>query len=64
VIQCDQTRVFAGFIMLSSEEVRRPLQRQACFFLQVRYNMSTILIVLLVVIVLGGGGWGYSRWRA
>jgi len=32
-------------------------------FLQVRYNMETVLIVLLVLFLLGGGGWGYRRWR-
>jgi hypothetical protein len=54
---------FADSMMLSSEEVRRPLQRPVSFLLQVRYNMSTILIVLLVLFLLGGGGWGYSRYR-
>ena len=36
---------------------------RSSLLLEVRYNMSTLLIVLLVLFLLGGGGWGYSRWR-
>jgi len=64
VVQCDQTSVFATYIMLPNEEVRRPLQRPVQLPLnKVRYKMETVLVVLLVLFLLGGGGWGYSRWR-
>ena len=64
VVQCDQTSVFAAYIMVRSREVRSPLQRSVRRkSYKVRYNMETLLIVLLVVFLLGGGGWGYSRWR-
>jgi hypothetical protein len=64
VVQCDQTSALATSIMLRREEVRRTVTKAGpASSLQVRYNMSTILIVVLVLLLLGGGGWGYSRRR-
>jgi hypothetical protein len=47
--------------MSHSEEVRRPLQVQSCFHLQVRYGHGNCIDRSLVLFLLGGGGWGYSR---
>jgi hypothetical protein len=52
------------FIILRSEEVRRPLQSLIQLpHYKWRHKMETVLIVLVVLLLFGGGGWGYSRWR-